>query len=274
HADEELKYASEAERKIEMAKRAAAEEKRKAGLRTIQKLVHGALANTLHAWVSFVKQAKHEKLVLARFAAKMKHRHVAMCMMTWCEYVGQRDFLRKFMKKLIGGRVFKEKAHALSVWRTFVFNMRELEASTGSANMQELVENLNSKVLELEAQNALLIGQLGSAKAAKADQAKKSMQRFIQQWKNKSLSLTMQGWKTYTKSAKEEKLKMVRFLRKMTHAWVAKCFEAWRDDIKGEKRNLFVIRKVAMRMQNGLITRVFNNWQEFVSEEKRNRVTL
>ncbi|GMH93971.1 hypothetical protein TrVE_jg11674, partial [Triparma verrucosa] len=273
-ADEELKYASEEEKKVEMAKRDEAERRRLAALHTVQKLVNGCLASTLQAWKVFAKESKRERVVMARFTAKLKYRQVAMCMVTWCEYVGQRDFLRKFMKKLIGGKTMRLKAHALSKWRTFMFDMRQLEAKTGSANVQELVENLNSKVLELEAQNALLIGQLGSAKMAKADLAKKSMQRFIQQWTNRSLTTTFSGWRTFVSDAKIERVKMARFIKRMTQGWVVKCFDAWRDDVKGEKRNLFVIRKVAMRMQNGLITRVFNNWQEFVSEEKRNRVTL
>ncbi|GMH72166.1 hypothetical protein TrLO_g7135, partial [Triparma laevis f. longispina] len=273
-AKEDLKYASEEDKRVEMGKRAEAERRRLAALHTVQKLVNGCLASTLQSWKVFAKESKRERVVLARFAAKMKHRHVAMCLMTWIEYVGQRDFLRKFMKKLLGGKTMRLKSCALSKWRTFMFDMRQLEAKTGSANVQELVENLNSKVLELEAQNSLLIGQLGSAKLAKAEQAKKSMQKFIQQWTNRSLSTTFGGWRTFVSDAKIERVKMARFIKRMTQGWVVKCFDTWRDDVREGKRNLFVIRKVAARMQNGLLTRVFHTWGMFVDEEKRNRVTL
>ena len=273
-AEERLRYMGEEERKVEMAKKDVAEKKREAGLRSIQRLMNAALANTLAAWVTFTKQSKHERVVVERFAKKMKYRQAAACLATWTEYCDQRNFLRRFMKRMLGGRSLKMIMGGFGVWRRYCLDMRQLELETGSANLSDLVESLRTSVEELKAQNSLLVGQLGSAKAAKADLAQRSMQRFIQQWKNKSLVTTMMAWKAYAKSAREDKIKMQRFILRMNKGWMIRCFEAWRDDVKEGKRNNVIIRRVAARMQNSLLARVYMNWVQYVSEEKRNRVIV
>ena len=268
------RHSTEEEREKYLAKRDVAEKKREAGLRSIQRLMNAALANTLAAWVTFTKQSKHERVVVERFAKKMKYRQAAACLATWTEYCDQRNFLRRFMKRMLGGRSLKMIMGGFGVWRRYCLDMRQLELETGSANLSDLVESLRTSVEELKAQNSLLVGQLGSAKAAKADLAQRSMQRFIQQWKNKSLVTTMMAWKAYAKSAREDKIKMQRFILRMNKGWMIRCFEAWRDDVKEGKRNNVIIRRVAARMQNSLLARVYMNWVQYVSEEKRNRVIV
>ena len=54
---------------------------------------------------------------------------------------------------------------------------------------------LHHRVEELEAQNTLLIGQLGEANYAKQESAKRAMERFVQSWRNKALVMTLMAWK-------------------------------------------------------------------------------
>ncbi|GMH53576.1 hypothetical protein TrRE_jg871, partial [Triparma retinervis] len=116
HDEMELRFASEADRQIAEAKKAEKERKRLHGLRTIQKLVHGALATTLGAWITYTKQCKHERMVIARFAKKLKYRQAQMCFSSWLEFCGTRDFLRRTLKRLFGGRTAKLLHGAFSMW--------------------------------------------------------------------------------------------------------------------------------------------------------------
>ncbi|GMH58180.1 hypothetical protein TL16_g02552 [Triparma laevis f. inornata] len=85
--------------------------------KAIQRLVNSTLANTLNAWIAFVKQTKHERMVVMRFVSKMKHRHVAMCMATWAEFCDKRNFLRRILRRLFGGRSAKLMHGAFDIWR-------------------------------------------------------------------------------------------------------------------------------------------------------------
>ena len=240
----------------------------------IQKMMHGCLANTLQGWVEFVKMAKHERLVLARFAAKMKYRAAAMCIATWSDYCTQRNFLRRFMKRAIGGRARNSTVHAFKLWTEFSVNMRQLEMEHGVTSLQELVESLNEKVNELTAKLALTESQLSESAKRKNELAQRSMSRFIQQWQNNCLVTTLMAWKTYTQGCREDKVKMARFIKRMTQGWIVRCFDAWRDDHNESKKNKLIIYRVGQRMRNGLLVRIVNCWRQMVADVKRERYII
>ena len=237
----------------------------------IQKMVHGCLANTLHGWVEFVKATKHERLVLARFAAKLKFRAAAMCLATWSEYRDTRRFLRRFVTRAVGGRARNSLVAALKLWAEFSVGMRQLELEHGAQSLQELVESLSEKVQQLEAKLSLTESQLNVTQTKKSELAQRSMTRFIQQWQNKALVTTLLAWKAFARSGKDDKVKMQRFLKRMLQVFVVRCFDAWKLTHDENKRNKLVIYRVGQRMQNGLLLRVLNSWRCMIVAGKRER---
>ena len=162
------KEKEEADRKL-----AEAEEKKQRGLEMIQRMINGALANTMIAWKAGVAQMKKERVMLERFSKRLMMRCAVSSLVAWREYVSRRKWIRGLMMRMIGGKTSKKLYASLRRWERYVAHLRVLEIEHGTTDQSDLLEKLYVKVEELEAQNVLLISQLGEAKYAKQQSAKR-----------------------------------------------------------------------------------------------------
>ena len=99
-------------------------------------------------------------------------------------------------------------------------------------------------MIQLKAQNELLLSQLGEEKLAKNAAAMRNMEKFIAQWQQKALISTLFAWKTYTQDCRNDKMKMQRFLAKILMGTISRCFDAWASEYLENKRHANLIKKV------------------------------
>jgi len=183
--EEEMKFLVGKEREEAERKMREKERKKQKGLEMIQRMVNGALASTLITWKGWVKQQKEDRVKMERFGRRLMMRAAVSSLTSWKDFVRQRKWLRSFMVRLLGGKEKKALFSALRRWEKVVAHLKVLQIEHRTTDQNDLLEELYHRVGELEAQNSLLIGQLGEAKYAKQESAKRSMERFIQTWKNK-----------------------------------------------------------------------------------------
>ena len=250
------------------------EAKNERALRMVQKIVNRAIATTLSAWKDFTAEQKRNKVLVARFLKKMLNRVAAKCIESWMEYINARRFLRSFMKRMIGGKRLNTLRFKMKQWRMFTVEMRELELAHGTNSLHELIDSLSKKVHELEAQNALLVNNLGDAKLAKMESAKRNMKKKIRAWTMGCLQKTFEGWTLFLKQTKEERIKIRRFLSRINNAALSRCFLGWSSVIAQKKRNTFLIKKVSARIHNRCLVMVLTAWKTMIESKKRERVML
>ena len=124
-------------------------------------------------------------------------------------------------------------------------------------------EKLEAKLEKAEAQNQLLLGQLGEAAKQKAELAQKSAKKLIQNLVNKALTSTLSAWMQFTKEAKTNRYKMKKFLVKVQKSGMFKHFAEWRDFVEEKKKHANIIRKFGARMQNSTSVRIIQGWGKY-----------
>ena len=198
HREMELRYASEAERQIEAAKQAEAERKRLHGLRAIQKLVHCCLATTLSAWINYTKQCKHERMVVLRFARKLKFRQASMCFSTWQDFCSQRDMLRRIIRRLFGGRLSKLMLGAFKTWYD---GMREQDKT---------LHIIRKFALRMKNQKLAKIFVCWSAYAYEEKANRLIVKRFASRMANAAIFRCLRRWMHF----KDQRIKVRRLMQK------------------------------------------------------------
>jgi hypothetical protein len=235
-----VEWSKERERgeKERQGREAEAERRRQKGLAAIQRMVSGCLASTLLAWKRFTVQSVKERALLARFGKRLMMRAVSSCLLTWKDMVKDKKWLRGLMARMLGGKSKRQLFSALRVWTKYTLHQRELALEHGMTDLQELVENLHQKCGKLEAENVLLESELGTERKMKMEIAQRSMMKFVQSWRNKT---------------------------------VVRCWEAWKGEVVERKREAAIVGKVRKRMLNGLAAAALGSWKEFVGDRKRMR---
>ncbi|GMH51518.1 hypothetical protein TrRE_jg2619, partial [Triparma retinervis] len=272
--EEEMRFLVGQEKEDAERRIAEKEKKRQKGLEMIQRMVNGALAETLIAWKAWVKQQKEDRVKMERFGRRLMMRAVVSSLASWRAFTRQRKWLRGLLVRLLGGKEKKAMFAAFRRWERVSAHLRVLMVEHGTSDQNDLLEMLHHRVEELEAQNTLLIGQLGEANYAKQEGARRAMERFVQSWRNKALVTTLMAWKSYAKDAREDKLRMVKFLARLQKGVVIRIFEAWAGLLKESRRNATLIKRVGARLTKGLLFRCFSAWTGWAAGEKKNRVIV
>ena len=120
-------------------------------------------------------------------------------------------------------------------------------------------------VQRAEAQNQLLLGQLGESAKQKAALAQKSAKKLIQNLINKCLTSTLNAWIKFTKEEKENRTKVKRFVAKIIFAAAAKCFVEWKEFLVEKKKNANIVMKFSARMKNSTVVRIVQTWNQYVA---------
>ena len=272
--EEELKFMTAQGKEEEISRREKAERKKRKGMEMIQRMMHGTMAKVFIAWREYAMKQKRDRVTLKRFVAKMNLRAAAKCFPVWLELVAERKFLRRFLTRMFLGKNAKVLLAGWKRWQGYVTEMQRLEHEHGVTSLQDLVDELSTKVAQQDAQIALLMNNLGEAKREKMEAAQRNMKKRMQMWMNACLSSTMEGWKLYVKKEKEDRLKVKRFLSKLVMSTASKCFLAWKNDVSETKKHKAIICRVAAKLQNGVLVRIINAWRSFAGEGKRQRVML
>ena len=255
-------------------KEAEAERKKELGMKMIQKMMHGCLATTLQGWKEFVKNEKHYRVVMARFAKKLHMRCANSAYMQWCHYVKERKWLRGLLNRLLGGKEVMMMSAAFKSWQGAASAATEAELHQEIDAYASENEVLKDQLEELQAKFAVMEGSMGEILKSKQEQAMRSAQKMIRLMKGKAMTSCYFAWCTFVKEAKEERTKMERFLAKWKNQGISKCYMAWQQYIAEEKRYRYLVKRFVSRMNNGVIFRIFAQWQELVAENKHNRIVI
>jgi hypothetical protein len=255
-------------------KEAEAERKKELGMKMIQKMMHGCLATTLQGWKEFVKNEKHYRVVMARFAKKLHMRCANSAYMQWMHYVKERKWLRGLLNRCLGGKEVLLKSAAFKTWQdaasAATYDELHRELDTYASKNEELTNQLE----ELQAKFSMLEGSMGDILKSKQEQAMRSAQKMIRLMKGKAMTSCFLAWCSFVKEAVEERVKMERFLSKWRNQGISKCYMAWQQYVEEEKRYRFLVKRFVSRMNNGVIFRIFAQWTEMVAENKHNRLVI
>jgi len=255
-------------------KEAEAERKKELGMKMIQKMMHGCLATTLQGWKEFVKNEKHYRVVMARFAKKLHMRCANSAYMQWCHYVKERKWLRGLLNRLLGGKEVMLMSAAFKSWQSMASAATYDELHGDLDRYAAENDDLKKQLEELQAKFAVLEGSMGEILKSKQDQAMRSAQKMIRLMKGKAMTSCFMAWCKYVKDAVEERVKMERFLAKWKNQGISRCYMAWQQYVSEEKRYRYLVKRFVSRMNNGVMFRIFAQWTELVAENKHNRLVI
>ena len=125
------------------------------------------------AWKSRYIQRKREKDILAGFGKKMKSLKLTRAFNSWTALIARRDFLRRFILKMLGRWKNSLLYGGFGAWR---IRCSSIAASEAAEHMTRARANTNDKMMML--QNALKQIQDLEAKVSKLEWEESLKQKF------------------------------------------------------------------------------------------------
>ncbi|GMI15297.1 hypothetical protein TrVE_jg10010 [Triparma verrucosa] len=200
--------------------------------RVISKLMNGKVSVAWDMWVDFVKQEIHNEEIRLKFAKKLRYRGAMKALENWKIMTLERKFLRRFMKRMFGGKDLRMKSAAIRTWQDSVRGYREGEEKEVIQKLEGICNSQSSEINALQEDLSFLRNQVESLQSEKMMHSQKAMKNFIALWQNKGLLKVFTGWKNLVVGLNERRVLLARVVLKWQGRVVVRCFKAWAHLIK------------------------------------------
>ncbi|GMH59720.1 hypothetical protein TL16_g02888 [Triparma laevis f. inornata] len=200
--------------------------------RVISKLMNGKISVAWDAWVEHVKQEIHNEEVRLKFAKKLRYRGAMKALENWKIMTRERKFLRRFMKRMFGGKDLRMKSAAIRTWQDSVRGYREGEEKEVIGRLEGICNAQSTEIGNLQEDLEFVRNQVESLQSEKMMSSQKAMKNFIALWQNKGLLKVFTGWKNLVHGVNERRVLLARVVLKWQGRVVFRCFKGWAGLIK------------------------------------------
>jgi len=211
---------------MEAMKLAEANRKQQVGLKMIQKMMHGCLANTLQGWKDFVRQEKYYKTVMKRFAKRMQSRSALAALTTWIEYYKTRKWLRGLLNRCLGGKDVLLLSAGFRAWHVNIHR-----AALHEKHIDE-VENLKAELESARNDHKLAVQ---SMMDEKQEMSQKLLKKFIYTMQNSCLGKCYSAWANYIVHRRHERKLICKVFGKVSNRETSAAFTTWALLVKNER---------------------------------------
>ena len=258
--------------------------------RTMFRMLSSALGSAFHVWCDNAKRWKTQQMVVARNLRRWQLQGASRCLNRWVNLARERQWLRKFVKRMIGGRDFLLMSKAFDHFKGFVEHLKEEGLNMEIHTLMQRCEYLEEKFMKQRLQNSqdalarvkrtIASMQQGSMKSVFAawrkvhedekDNTAKSKRFFAKLMRGVELRC-FKRWVIFTTSRSNDR-KLIRrvfnhVVMKETHV----AFKTWAEFLQFERRNEVIIRRVGMKMARGTYSRCFRAWVGFLAAGREER---
>jgi len=263
---------------LEAQMQKARERKKKLGLKMIQTMVMGCVAESFRCWRNEVKERKARRERMKRFGNRWRLQTANRVVNTWKEKTKTRKFLRTIIARMLRMREGKgvKKFFGIWIYATMQAGKGDLEETLRdvrerAAKGLEREENMRNELSHLQSKMVIFKRSVGEEKVKEGERKKQNAFRVIHRWKSESLRRCWVGWKEGARRLKEERMLLDKFSRKLRMGSAGKVFRQWSFVVKDEKKKRILIMRFRRRYEKGGEIKVWMKWNEFVAIRKRAR---
>ena len=121
--------------------------------RTMYRMLGQATGSAFHTWYEHAKLWKQQQLHIKKAAKRWQLQGAMRCLNKWVESTKTRQWLRKFVKRMIGGRDHALLASAFSHYRRLVERLRTENLNLEMHTIMQRCEFLEAKLLSDKMKN-------------------------------------------------------------------------------------------------------------------------
>ncbi|GMH78026.1 hypothetical protein TrST_g10618 [Triparma strigata] len=261
--------------------------------KTMYRMLNSALGSAFLNWHSNAKAWREQARLVERASRRWKMQGVMRCLNKWRESVNTRIWLRKFVKRMLGGKDHALLAHAFHHYVKLVNHLKEENLNLEMQTIIERCEFLEKKLLEdkLAANEKALRRVKNSIKLMRES----TLKNVFSMWKNeveekkvmvakgkrffskllRGLEVrTLKVWVEFTAERRRVRTLVRRVFNRVVNRSVALGFQCWQDWLQDEKKNETIIRRIGMKMLNACLARTLAAWMAYAKEKRQERVLL
>jgi hypothetical protein len=228
--------------------------------RTMFRMLSSALGSAFHVWCDNAKRWKTQQTVVERNIRRWQLQGASRCLNRWVNLTRERQWLRKFVKRMIGGRDFLLMSKAFDHFKAFVEHLKEEGLNMEIHTLMQRCEYLEEKFMKQKLQNS--------------QEALARVKRTIASMQQGSMRVVFAAWKKVHEDEKDNIAKSKRFFAKMMRGVEVRCFKRWVIFKTSRSNDRKLIRRVFNHVVMKEIHVAFKTWAEFVRFEKRNEVII
>ncbi|GMI14592.1 hypothetical protein TrLO_g4427 [Triparma laevis f. longispina] len=285
------------ESKLEMYKRntdaEAVQHKNNTLRKTMYRMLNSALGSAFHEWHSNAKAWREQAKIIEKASRRWKMQGVMRCLNKWRESILQRVWLRKFVKRMLGGKDHALLAHAFHHYVKLVAHLKEANLNLEMQTIIERCEFLEQKLLQdkLAANEKALRRVKNSIKLMRESTLKNVFNMWKNELEEKKIMVakgkrffskllrglevrTLKTWVEYTNERRRVRTLVRRVFNRVVNRSLILGFQCWQSWIQDEKKNETIIRRIGMKMLNACLARCLTALATYAKEKKQERVLL
>jgi len=228
--------------------------------RTLFRMLSSALGSAFYLWYDNAKRWRAQQAVVTRNVRRWKLLGASRCLNQWVKMTQERQWLRKFVKRMIGGKNFLLMSKAFEHYKRFVEHLKEEGLNMEIHTLIQRCEFLEEKFMKQKLQNS--------------QDALARVKRTIASMQQGSMKSVFGAWSKVHEEEKDKTTKSKRFFAKVLRGLEVRCFKRWVDFASSRVHDRKLIRRVFNHVVMKEVQVAYKTWAEFVIFEKRNEVII
>jgi len=186
-------------------------------VKVLHKMLHSQLNAGFNAWRANIEEMKHHEEILRKFANRIRLSSANKAFHSLRENASERRFLRRFVKKMTGGKRDKFLMAGLRTWKEATAYLRENAVDDQIRALENEIDEMRDVLEMYEARYATEI-------RAKKDKAKRVILKLL----NGKIMVAFEIWRDALFQEKRNEEIRLKFAKRMRFRGAIKAIQCWK----------------------------------------------
>jgi hypothetical protein len=222
-------------------------------VKVLHKMLHSQLNAGFNAWKANIEEQKYHEQILRKFGNRIRLSSANKAFHSMRENANQRKFLRKFVRKMTGGKREKLLMAGLRAWKEAAAYLREHQTEDHINELEDKISEMQDVLEMYEARYAVEI-------RAKKDKAKRVILKLL----NGNMVVAFEFWRDCVAKEKKNEEIRLKFAKRMRYRGAMKAIQCWKEVVHERKFLRRLLHRVFGGKEAAALSAGFRTWCDSV----------